>query len=157
MIRPTTPADTEPLVALTDATGVFKPLEIEALREVLDDYFAANQADGHVSVTLESADGVRGFAYYAPTPMTDRTWHLYWIAVSKAEQGRGLGGELLSFVETDVRERGGRLLVIETSSTPHYEPTRRFYLKHGYNQATTVEDFYAEGDGMTVFTKRLGS
>jgi ribosomal protein S18 acetylase RimI-like enzyme len=155
MIRPTTPADTPTLVALTDATGFFKPLEVVALQEVFDDYFATNQADGHVSVTFETADGLLGFAYYAPTPMTDRTWHLYWIAVAKTQQSRGVGGEILKFVENDIRERGGRLLVIETSSTSHYEPTRRFYLKHGYKEATTIEDFYADHDGMTVFTRRL--
>ena len=33
MIRPTIPADTEFLVPLTQATGVFKPIEIEALKE----------------------------------------------------------------------------------------------------------------------------
>jgi ribosomal protein S18 acetylase RimI-like enzyme len=87
--------------------------------------------------------------------MTDRTWHLYWIAVLKGQQGRGLGGELLHHVEADVRARGGRLLVIETSSTPHYEPTRRFYLKHGCTQSAVIHDFYADGDGMVVFTARL--
>ena len=35
MIRPTVPADTPTLLTLTQGTGVFKPLEIEALREVL--------------------------------------------------------------------------------------------------------------------------
>jgi hypothetical protein len=62
---------------------------------------------------------------------------------------------LLAFVEADVREQGGRLLIVETSSTPHYEPTRRFYLKYGYTHAATVPDFYSDGDGMAVFTKRL--
>lgn len=158
MIRPTIPADIPALVALTDATGLFKPLEIEALQGVLEDYFAGNQDGGHVSVTLEAPDGtILGYAYYAPTEMTDRTWHLYWIAVAKDRQGGGLGGQLLRHVEADIRARGGRLLVIETSSTPHYDGTRRFYLKHEYTQASVVEDFYADGDGMVVFTKRLSA
>ena len=56
-----------------------------------------------------------------------------------------------------VREIGGRLLVVETSDTAHYEPTRRFYLKYGYTAAATIPDFYADGDGMSVFTKRVSS
>ena len=44
---------------------------------------------------------------------------------------------------------------IETSSLPHYEPTRRFYLKHGYELGATLRDFYAEGDDMVVFRKLL--
>ena len=46
--------------------------------------------------------------------MTERSWHLYWIAVSKDVQSRGLGGKMLAFVEQDVREQNGRLLLIET-------------------------------------------
>ncbi|HJZ55329.1 MAG TPA: hypothetical protein VKE74_10240 [Gemmataceae bacterium] len=71
------------------------------------------------------------------------------------QQGRGLGGRLLEFVEDDVRQLSGRLLLIETSSTPHYEPTRRFYRKYDYTLAATIPDYYADGDGMAVFSKRI--
>ena len=156
MIRPTTPGDTPHLVRLTAETGFFKPLEIEALQEVLDDYHAANRGHGHRSVTSEAADGAAvGYAYFAPAAMTDRTWYLYWLAVEKGRQGGGLGGDLLRRAEADVRDAGGRLLVIETSSLPLYGPTRRFYLKHGYAAVAEVPDFYADGDGMAVFTKRI--
>ena len=53
IIRPTAPADTPALLALADETGVFRPVEIQALREVLDDYHAHNRAAGHRSVTGE--------------------------------------------------------------------------------------------------------
>ena len=87
--------------------------------------------------------------------MADRTWYLYWIAVSKKTQARGLGGRLLRHAEDDVRREGGRVLFIETSSLPHYELTRNFYLKHGYDTEATLRDYYSEGDSMVVFRKRL--
>ncbi len=155
MIRPTVPEDTPVLLELTEATGVFKPLEIQALREVLDDYHATNRALGHRSATYERGGAVAGFAYWAPAAMTDRTWYLYWIAVRKDTHGRGLGGELLAHVEDDIRAQQGRILLIETSSLPHYDLTRRFYLKHGYELHATLRDFYADGDDMVVFRKRL--
>src|SRR5207247_4454148 len=96
-----------------------------------------------------------GFAYYAPAAMTDRTWYLYWIAVEKTIQVQGIGTALLRAAEEDIRRHQGRLLLIETSSLPHYEPTRRFYLKHGYDQAAVLGDYYADGDDMVVFRKRL--
>src|SRR5262249_52629948 len=100
---------------------------------------------------------INGFAYYAPTAMTDRTWHLYWIAVMKKTQAKGIGGKILKYVEEDVRKKQGRLFLIETSSLPHYEPTRKFYLKHGYDQAAQIKDYYADGDDLVVFRKKLES
>ena len=137
MIRPTTPTDIDPLVSLADTTGVFKPHEIEALREVLDDYFAGEREFGHICETYESDDSMFGFAYYAPIPMTDRDWQLYWIAVTKQTQAKGIGGKLLKHVEKTIREKNGRLLLLETSALPYYELTRKFYLKHGYDQEAT--------------------
>jgi ribosomal protein S18 acetylase RimI-like enzyme len=155
MIRPTTPADTPALVALTAGTGVFKPHEIDTLDEVLRDYYAENQALGHVAVAWEEAGRVLGYAYWAPAAMTDRSWYLYWIAVARDDQARGLGTRLLLHLEQDIHQRGGRVLFIETSSLPHYEPTRRFYLKHGYEVNGVLRDFYSDGDDMVVFRKRL--
>jgi GNAT superfamily N-acetyltransferase len=156
MIRPATPADTPTLLALTSGTGYFKPMEVETLEGVLEDYHASNRDDfGHRAFVWEEDGVVVGYAYHAPEEMTDRTWYLWWIAVAADQQGRGRGGKLLAFVEGDVRALGGRLLVVETSTTEHYEPTRRFYLKHNYTAASEIQDFYADGDGMAIFTKRL--
>ncbi len=155
MIRPTTPADVPTLVQLTEATGKFRPMEIVALQEVLDDFFAEEHKHGHHCVTCER-DGVPvGFAYYAPAPMTDRAWHLWWIVVQAGKQGGGIGGSLLQHVEQDIRTHQGRILFIETGSQPHYEPTRRFYLKHGYEQEAVLRDFYTAGDSMVVFRKAM--
>jgi ribosomal protein S18 acetylase RimI-like enzyme len=88
--------------------------------------------------------------------MTDRTWYLWWIFVGKTLQGMGIGSEVLQYAEEAIQKERGRMLLVETSSLPHYEPTRRFYQKHGYTQATILTDFYAEGDDLVVFGKRLG-
>jgi len=68
-----------------------------------------------------------------------------------------VGSALLRHVEEEIRREQGRLLLIETSSLPHYEPTRRFYAKHGYEQAAVIADYYADRDDMVVFRKRLPS
>jgi ribosomal protein S18 acetylase RimI-like enzyme len=155
MIRATVPTDTPELLKITEGTRVFRPMEIEALQEVLDDYHATNHAHGHRSITYEHEGRPIGFAYYAPAAMTDRTWYLYWIAVSKDIHARGIGSKLLHYVEEDIRRQGGRILLIETSSLAHYELTRRFYLKHQYKQVATLPDYYADGDDMVVFGKRM--
>lgn len=155
MIRPTTTDDTETLVQLAAGTRVFKPMEIETLREVFNDYFKENRDLGHRAFTMLDGERIVAFSYHAPTPMTENTWHLYWIAVDAGIQARGFGATLLRFVEDDIRQRGGRVLFIETSSLPHYEKTRHFYLKCDYETEATLRDFYAAGDHMVVFRKSL--
>ncbi len=156
MIRPTTPDDTPTLLALAEATAVFKPHEIEALDEVLADYHETNHAYGHAAATaLDGAGAVVGFAYLAPAAMTDRTWELWWLAVDPRHQGHGHGRALLEYAEDHARRAAARLLLIETSDTPVYLPTRGFYLKAGYTQAAVVADFYADGDGKVVYAKRV--
>ena len=155
MIRPTTPADTPDLLTITEGTRVFKPMEIEALKAVLDEYHAENYLQSHRSVTYEHEGKPIGFAYYAPAAMTDRTWYLYWIAVKKDTHARGVGTKLLHHVEEDIKRQQGRLLLIETSSLAHYELTRKFYRKHHYDQAAVLKDFYADGDDMVVFRKHF--
>ena len=155
MFRPITPADTIPLIELTAGTGFFKPSELIALREVFDDYYLENRGHGHRSFVLEEEGRRLGYVYHSPIPMTEGTWSLYWIAVAQDQQGRGLGRKLLDFVEEDVRGQHGRILLIETSSMPRYEPTREFYRKRGYPVVATIADYYADGDGLVLFGKRL--
>jgi ribosomal protein S18 acetylase RimI-like enzyme len=154
MIRPTLPGDTLRLLELAAGTGVFKPHEITALNEVLDDFHAGNHEDS-CSFVLESQGRVVGFSYFCQTPMTDRTWELWWIAVDKADHGSGFGRILLEHAESVIVNCRGRLLAIETSSTPSYEATRRFYLRAGYSHCATVPDFYADADGKCIFVKRF--
>jgi len=156
MIRPATPADTAALVALADATRLFKATEIVALREVLDDFHATHYLENHHAILDEENGEILAFAYFGPVPMTDRTWQLWWIAVRKDQQGRGVGGRLLRHVEDDIRSQyNARLLFIETGSLPHYELTRAFYRKHGYEQHALLRDFYGDGESMVVFRKVL--
>jgi ribosomal protein S18 acetylase RimI-like enzyme len=157
MIRATTPADTPALLELTNGTGVFKPHEIEALDEVLADYHDGNHQHGHRCVTFEQDKTILGYAYFAPAAMTDRTWYLYWIAVTKNTQAKGIGGKLLKYVEDEIRDAEGRVLFIETSSLPHYAPTRRFYEKQQYEVTGILRDYYSDGDDMVVFRKHFAS
>jgi GNAT superfamily N-acetyltransferase len=100
-------------------------------------------------------DTLVGYACYGPTPGTDATFDLYWIAMHPVAQGTGEGGRLLSEVERRLCTRGGRLLVAETSSRAAYDSTRRFYDARGYAEAARVTDFYAPADDRVIYTKRL--
>jgi ribosomal protein S18 acetylase RimI-like enzyme len=155
MFRAIVPEDTPILLELTASTQFFRPMEIDTLKEVLDDYHSMNQELGHRAFLLEQGKEVLGYVYHAPSPMTERSWYIYWIAVKPNQQGKGLGKKLLEYAEVDARDLNGRVMFIETSSLPHYDATRQFYLKCGYDQVAQVPDFYADGDNMVIFRKRL--
>jgi GNAT superfamily N-acetyltransferase len=103
----------------------------------------------------EAGDRLLGYACFGATPATDGTWDLYWLAVDPVAQGRGIGSALVRAVEQKLLDRGARLLVVETSSRPDYEGTRRFYARSGYTEAARVRDFYAPADDRIVLTTRL--
>jgi ribosomal protein S18 acetylase RimI-like enzyme len=152
---PVIPGHTDELVKMADETGFFKEHEVQALREVLDDFHAENHVYEHKAYLLKDKDKKLGFVYYAPAPMTEGTWQLWWIVVQNDLQGRGLGGQMLKYVENHARELEGRVLFIETSSQEKYDPTRKFYLKYGYNLEARMRGFYAAGDDMMVYRKSL--
>ena len=154
MIRPTTPDDTEALVALTVATGVFSADEAGFLDKMFADYFSRNINEGHLCVTDEAGEP-RGVAYYSPAMATDGTWYLLLIAVRPDCQGHGHGKALLQYVEEDLRASGQRVLLVETSGLPSFERTRTFYANCGYEEEARVRDFYVAGDDMVLFRKAL--
>ncbi len=113
------------------------------------------QQDYLCIVASGPGDAPVGYACFGPTPLTEGTFDLYWIAVDPACAGQGIGGRLLRAVEEQVRQRQGRLLILETSSTQCYAQTRQFYLKSGYTLAETIRDFYREGEDRVTYLKRL--
>ncbi len=149
------PNDTRAILALASRTGIFKPHEISTLEKVLGDYHDNKDKLDQRAITFEEHGEVLAFAYYAPEARADRTWYLKWIAVTKQTQARGIGTELLSYIEDDIRERRGRVLLVETSSLPYYDLTRRFYEKREYNCGAVIKDFYADGDSLLIYSKRL--
>lgn len=156
-IRHAVPEDTPALISVAVATELFTQDEAEFLRGVLDDLHAGRSGDDHkVLVWADGPDGSPvGVVYFGPNGMGDRTWDLLWISVAPDRQGQGIGGELVRFAEARIREVGGRLLVIDTSSLPRFEATHAFYRKHGYDEVARVPDFYADGDSKVIFAKRM--
>jgi GNAT superfamily N-acetyltransferase len=155
MIRLATSIDTPALLEMATATGVFKPFEVDTLKEVLDDYHSHEAEQGHRCFVLEENGERLGFEYHAAEPMTEGTWTLWWIVVRPDTQGKGIGGRLIRWAEEDAKALGARVVFLQTSGLPHSDLTRKFYLKQGYDQEARLRDFYAPGDDQIVFRKAL--
>lgn len=148
------PSDVEAIVAVVEETGVFRPCEVEVARDVIRAALEGEASGYHVRVA-RAGERVIGYACFGPTPCTQGTFDLYWIAVSPAWSRRGVAGALLERVEREVRAMGGRMLVAETSGTPPYQAARGFYQRHGFREQARIPDFYQPGDAKVVFVKTL--
>jgi GNAT superfamily N-acetyltransferase len=154
-IRSLRKEDRQPIATLLRETRVFTDDEISIALELIDIVLNdPSQKDYRIEV-FESDGAVRGYYCVGPTPATVGTFDLYWIAVDPAFHGQGVGGVLENHAEMLVRSLGGRLLIAETSSTPSYEKTRRFYLHHGYREISRIPEYYRPGDDLVVFGKYL--
>jgi ribosomal protein S18 acetylase RimI-like enzyme len=151
-LRPLTPADRDRLETITRATGLFGADEIPVALEV----FAAAVAgsDDYTALGADAGGGLAGWICWGPTPCTDGTYDLYWIAVDPAQHNAGIGSLLLAEME---RQLAGvaRLVVVETAGRAAYAPTRAFYQRRGYAAAARIPDFYAPGDDQVVYTKAI--
>jgi ribosomal protein S18 acetylase RimI-like enzyme len=96
-----------------------------------------------------------GYVCFGPTAGAEGTWDMYWLAVDPALQGRGIGRQLVTFTEDFVRERGGRMVIIETSGHARYTSTQAFYDKNRYTVEARIKDFYRPGDDRLIYVKRF--
>ena len=157
------PHDRARVAELLVSTAVFSPEEVDVALQLFDaSMSAAGDAgadDAHVAdyEFTGAFEGERliGYACTGPTPATEGTFDLYWLAVDPAVQGQGIGKTLVHEVERGLRDRGARMLLVETSSRPDYSNTRAFYARCGYIEAARIKDFYAPADDRIMLTTRL--
>jgi ribosomal protein S18 acetylase RimI-like enzyme len=168
-----TPKDRPRVREILEATRLFRGEEVDVAIELFDSVFGSSigvdaatpvktvnppaSSDYFFLGAFTPEEELAGFACYGPTPGTDRTYDLYWIAVDPAVQGSGSGTILLNEVERRLKGLNARMLVVETSSRSDYGNTRGFYIQRGYVEAARARDFYAPADDRITYTKRLQS
>ena len=155
-IRPLLEKDRARLLSMLIKTRSFTSLEIDVAMELIDIVLKDPiQKDYQIDCIVDDQDQAIGYICYGPTPMTQGTFDLYWIAVDPDFQEQGVGSKLLSFLEELVKAEGGRLILADASTIPHYEKTLKFYLKNGFQEVGRVPDYYHPGNDRITFCRRL--
>jgi ribosomal protein S18 acetylase RimI-like enzyme len=142
------------------SSGKFNDMEVATALELVDEALKkGEETSGYTFAVLEDRKGertvVKGYACYGPTPLTQGVYDLYWIVVDPEAQGKGFGRLLMEHVERQVVKRGGRMILIETSSQETYGATIRFYNRAGYELVARIKGFYRIGDDKLIFSKEL--
>ncbi|MFA5443850.1 MAG: GNAT family N-acetyltransferase [Bacteroidales bacterium] len=147
--------DLSELTAIMESTGLFYGFEIEVALEVLQSFLDHGETSGYYCIVALENEVCAGYAVYGPTPCTLSGWDIYWMAVRKELQGKGLGSGLIKRAEQNIALQGGTAVWIETSGRSAYLPTRKFYEKHQYQKMAELPGFYAPGDSKVIYGKTI--
>ncbi len=89
-------------------------------------------------------------------PVSDKALEILWLAVRRELRGKGIGTEMLRFVERWAEERNFEILVVKTSGDLSYKPydeTRRFYEKNGFVRIALIDPYPGWGEEAMVYVK----
>jgi ribosomal protein S18 acetylase RimI-like enzyme len=170
-VREVTSDDRAALVRMLERIEQFKPDEVAVALELVDASLHDAAGSGYEClVAVDSSlaregsappdgasgvDSLVGYICVGPTPMTEATWDLYWIAVDPGSQGRGIGQQLYAAFAERAIARGARQVRIETSSKESYAATGGFYERLNFSIDGRLRDFYADGDDLLIFYRRI--
>jgi ribosomal protein S18 acetylase RimI-like enzyme len=155
IIRPMTEKDNAQVINILNSTPEFNPMDLATAIEVIEDYLQDPEHSGYHTLVAEIDSKIAGYVCYGHNNMTESTWDIYWIAVSRNIQGKGVGRQLMAAAENNIQSAGGKLIILETSSTPIYDKTNRFYISLNYVQDCRIKDFYSPGDDQIIYEKRF--
>jgi ribosomal protein S18 acetylase RimI-like enzyme len=152
------PADRTHISRLLHEAGNFSAEECDVGLEIVDVFLGngpTSGADGDYPTVVAERDGVVvGYATFGRTPMTDGTWHLYFIAADASIRRAGIGRALCAQIRNVAVARAGRRLVLETSGRELYGGTRTFYVATGFVEEARIADYYAPDDPVVYFVWR---
>ncbi len=155
-LRPLQRSDRPRLAQMLAGIEQFTSSEQAVALELVDIALNQPQQTDYCFLMAEEQGRLVGYICYGPTPMTEGTFDLYWVASAADARTAGVGTTLVQGMEKELTKRGGRLIRVETSSQEHYGKTLAFYEKHRYLETARIPDFYKPGDDLITLTKRLG-
>ena len=147
IVQPAKPEDRQGVLAVTANIDIFTDKEKDTVRELWDE-----RESGYNFLVARDGERILGYSCFGPRALTEGAYDWYWLAVDPSARWLGVGKALLRATESEVRARGGRLIILETSGMLAYEAPRTLYLTSGYKQEALIRDFYKPGDDLVIFT-----
>ncbi len=149
--RPTLSEDLPALREVLDGTELFPA---DMLAGMIEGFLSGSSHDD-IWLTCEVDRRAVGFCYAALEQLTDGTWNMLAIAVRPECQGTRVGGALITKLEEILRQRGARIIIVDTSGADGFARTREFYRRRGYEEEARIRDYWAADDDKITFWKAL--
>ncbi|SLN20642.1 GNAT family N-acetyltransferase [Pseudooctadecabacter jejudonensis] len=150
IIRPTSTDDIAGLQAVLDGTELFPS---EMLPDMLAPFLSGDTEA--FWLTCHKGGEAVGLCYTVPEELAEGTWNMLALAVRPDMQGKRLGAALVKTAEQHLKNKGQRILIVDTSGTDDFALTRQFYAQNGYEEEARIRDFWAHGDDKVIFRKAL--
>lgn len=149
-IKPTSANDIAGLQAVLDGTELFPS-------EMLPGMLAPTLAGETEAfwLTCQINGEAVGLCYTVPEDFAEGTWNMLALGVRPDLQGKRLGAALVAAAEQHLKDKGQRILIVDTSGTDNFVLTRKFYAQNGYEEEARIRDFWADGDDKVTFRKAL--
>lgn len=150
-IRAVLKTDVAELKKVVDSCGLFPS---EYLEEMISDYLNNPDTQDIWFTYIENNIPI-AIGYCVPEKFTDGTYNLLAIGVSQDSQRKGVASEMMNYIEQLLKQKEGRILIVETSSDDAQIGARNFYEKIAYTLAAVIKDFWKDGEDKIVFWKKL--
>lgn len=158
-LRPLTPEDRPRIDALLSHVSAFTGDERDVALELVDHAISRPETDDYrfllATPGVSTDDPLLGYLCYGRTPMTCSTYDLYWVATSPDHARKGVARTLVHAMEREIARDGGGLVRVETGSREGHGAAVRFYDALGFIRSAVLEDFYAPGDDLLIFTRKV--
>jgi ribosomal protein S18 acetylase RimI-like enzyme len=152
IIRELSTEDIRQVLSIVHSLPSISP-HTDALSYQFQKYFEDPRLQSYI--VCEENKQVVGFAGWSKAA-GEGAYLLEWIAVSKNMQRKGVGRELLGYVEDVIRPEGARLLIVETfADDPLFAGAEEFYMKNGFAREAIIKNYYSEGKDKAIYVKRF--
>lgn len=150
-IKPIAQSDIDGIKNVLDSCGLFPS---EYLDEMISDYFNNTETQDIWFTYIDDNTPV-AIGYCVPERLTNGTYNLLAIGVSESSQRKGVAVEMMNYIEQELKNKDGRILIVETSSDDAQIGARKLYEKIGYAKEAVIRDFWNDGEDKIVFCKKL--
>lgn len=159
VIRPATANDAQRIEAIAVEAEMLNAEEAhQVVGSLLSSHFASDNSSHLVYVAEEAhahaGSGGKALGVVIGEPVaTDRVWKCLMIGVTPGVQGKGVGRKLLAKLESELKSKEARLMIVETSHS--LAQARGFYTKQGYQEEASIKNYWAKGEHLVICTKPL--
>ena len=123
-------------------------------------YVATDTENKPFAITGIYTDDIQGGAGFATADKLDLDEHylstrLGWFSVSEEQQGTGVGGFLFDWIEKMAKNRGSKVMVVETDDWENEETALKLYTNRGYKQGLDIKDYFGPGRDMNNYFAKV--